>query len=391
MKLVDHLVHPGSAAASLLAHHAAPARREQGEADDPEGSIPASLCTLQWPTGNPVRDWICYDEFHWVPVVDRASGDLHGAWSAVEVRDLHRAQIRMRSLASTLRDQAMAASTEDPTSCSSDQKRARNDSWRLASCALRAGLSATGLASGDLRTTADLRKVFDQRAVQDLDRRWLFVRQDIWYSVCGEVQRHFSAASREIALRNSDRARIEIRKALGFLRLEEARAGGLARIAINRCLARLHRLAIPAGPAPAVDRSDVDEEFSSSLLAICLAHRNRASDAWLRGHFHVAGYEFMAAGENLRHSLGWIGHQVNLASYAVALDCSALGRRIIVNGVPSRSDVLDVIRSIGMAVDALQREFGFWKPGSANPVPPGVLSGRTDRRRRESSVREMVR
>jgi len=391
MKLVEHLVHPGSAAANLLAHHAAPVRPEQGEADDPERALPESFGTLQWPSGNPVRDWICYDEAHWVPVVDRASRELHGAWSAVEGRDFHRAQVRMRALASALRDHAIAASTEDPASCSSDQKRARNDSWRLASCALRAGLSATGLASGDLRTTTELRKVFDQRAVQDLDRRWLFVEQDIWYSACGEVQRHFSAASREIALRNSDRAQIEIRKALGFLRLEEARASGYARVAIDRCLARLHRVCVPAGPAPAVDRSDVDEEFSSSLLAICLAHRNRASDAWLRGHFHAAGYEFMAAGENLRHSLGWIGHQVNLASYAVALDCSALGRRFIVNGVPSRSDVLDVIRSIGTAVDALQREFGFWMPGSPHPVRPGVVSRHMDRRRQDASVREMIR
>lgn len=311
------------------------------------------------PAGDPHPSWIRYDAVNWIPLVDRTSRYLHDAWKAIESHDLRMAGFKMRAMAADLRDYAVMAAVEDTALCASDQRRAQNASWRLAASALRAGLSASGLESGEIRTIADLRLIFTSASLLDINSRWLFVDGALWYPVGSETRHQFSLAYRAVVLQRREAAATEIYKAIGFLRLEEASAKGCARTALVAAISQLLDLATHESGALTTIRPDAGSTFSAALLALALAHRDRASESWLRGDCHRAGYHFMAAGENLGTALSWLDHRKKLAPSIVAMDLLALGGRLIAGAIPVRDQVLDVIRSFGIAVATLRHEIGL--------------------------------
>ena len=304
------------------------------------------------------QSWIRYDDLTWIVASDRTGRKFQGAWTALESHDHRLAELKMRALAADLREWAIVAAGEDAAPGGASLRRAQSASWRLAASALRAGLAAAGLASGEIRDLEGLRRVLDHATVLEMDCRWRFVDYATWYPLSGAPQRHFALARRAAIMQDGETASTEIRKALGFLRLEAARADGHARVALDAALSELQGLANDPDPDRRIILHAASTTFTSALLALALAHRNRAAESWLRGDRYRGGYEFMAAGENLAQALGWLDHRKRLTPYMAPMEIAVLGRRLVAGESPRRCDVLDAIQAFGISVETIRRHIG---------------------------------
>jgi len=314
---------------------------------DPDPSMPAQ------------QSWIHYDDLTWIVVSDGTGRKFQAAWNALKSNDHRLAEFKMRALASDLKDWAVAAAGEITAPVGWTQLRVQSASSRLAASALRAGLAAAGIASGEICTLENLRRVIDHATVRDMDSRWQFVDSATWYPQCGATQRHFSLARRAAIMEDGEAASAHIRKAVGFLRLEAARAAGQARTAIDAAIPPLQDLAKDPEPGRRIMLPAASTRFLSALLALALSHRNRATESWLRGDGYRSGYDFMAAGENLAQSLGWLDPPNSLPPCTAPMEMGMLGRRLVAGDAPHRSDVLDVIQSFGLSVENLRRHAGL--------------------------------
>ena len=308
-------------------------------------------------TTHAARYWIRYDDATWTPVVDTLSGRLYEAWTAIGAGQLPRAAERLRWVGAALRQHALKATQYDDGATAAERKLAQLVSWRLASAALRAGMLATRIERGRVRSIAEARQIFDALTWLDLDRRWLVVGPGAWLPVCNSAQRHFMAAAGQLARLHRANAIEEVRKASGYLRLEAARVSGYARLALDAAQADLawftsrHPQLPPASPLP------LQRQFGAALFALALGHRNRASQAWLRQDCTGAGYEFLAAGASLGFALRWQAQAPGPSSVqaTLAADSSrALGRRLLAGEHVERSDVLRVVQDFSAAAGAYQ-------------------------------------
>jgi len=305
------------------------------------------------------HSWIHYDDLTWIVVSDQTGRKFQGAWNALESNDYRLAEFKMRALAADLKDWAVASAGEITAPVGWTQRRVQSASWRMAASAVRAGLAAAGIASGEIRTLENLRRVVDPATVQDMDSRWQFVDSATWYPLCGATQRHFSLARRAAVMQDGEAASAQVGKAVGFLRLEAARAAGQARIALDAAIAQVLELAKDPEPGRRIFLPAASTTFLSALLALALSHRNRAAECWLRGDCYRSGYDFMAAGENLAQALGWLDPPNSVPPSTAPMEIAVLGRRLVAGDAPRRSDVLDAIQSFGLSVEKLRRHIGL--------------------------------
>ena len=325
--------------------------------------LPAGTSALLEPVGDrsapdpdapELQSWVRYDDLTWIAALDRTGRKLQGAWHALANGEQRIAEFKMRALAADLRDWSLAAVGENAALTGTAQRRAQSASWRLAASAVRAGLAAAGIATGEIRTLETLRRVLDHASVLDMDTRWRFVDHTVWYPLSGATQRHFARARRAAAVLDGATASTEMLKAAGFLRLEAARADGNARNRLDAAIANLQELARGDGAGSSLNVPATNDAFLSAMLALALAHRNRAAESWLRGDRYRAGYDFMAAGENLGNALCWVDDRNRLTPSMVPMDIAVLGRRLVAGDAPRRSDVLDAIQSFGTSLEAMR-------------------------------------
>ncbi len=299
--------------------------------------------------------WVRYDVLTWVPTLDATSRKFQAAWHAIEAGDACMARGKLRSLAADLKGLAVAAASDNAPLSASDQRWMQGYSWRLAACALRAGLAAAAIDSGEMRDLADFRRVFTQETVLDMDSRWRFVDHTIWFPACAASDRHFCLAARAAAANDRAQSAMEIGKAVGFARLEAARAHGYPRRMLDAAIARLRDAARDDRDGSDEPGPVLDPLFAFTQIALCTAHRSRAAEYWLRGDRQRAGYDFIAAAENLRHAARWARAGGEPVHAIVAMELSMLGRRLATGDAPCRSDVVDAIGALGSSIDTLRR------------------------------------
>jgi hypothetical protein len=311
----------------------------------------------------PPKYWVHAFDDLWMPVVDKVSRDLFEAFRALEESDCAMAARKIRSVAAGLRAHATACANDEYALIAAERREARETAWKLASGSVRFEMAASAIEAGQVRSRAEFEVLFGTASWRDVDLRWRTVDRSLWFPVRAEMQRHFVACNAAAGSHLSLGSAVpEILKAASYLRLEEARARGLARMALIGALADLANLLRTIQTDRAWSPKEAHRVFARGNLALALAHRNRGSESWLRGDFQDAGYEFSAAGSSLASALGWAESRGAPVACERVLACTALADRLLSNEPPSRDDVVMGFKSLGAAVDALHRKIAAAAP-----------------------------
>ncbi|MDD5404896.1 MAG: hypothetical protein PHZ14_10225 [Sulfuricella sp.] len=291
------------------------------------------------------------DEY--TPVVDAVSSHLETALKAFDAKDNVKAAAGLRAVASELRAQAAhAGAMADGTPVE------RTILQRLDTAASKVNAAAAGIENGKIKTRADLVKVIDKAARADMDNRWLVSGISTWYAVTGKPQWHFDNAAADYAKKDYRAAATEIRKAVGYLRLESVRATGDTRQALNSSVAELDKLAVSMKNGTLKDEKLMDQGFARASHALALAHRAEAAESWSGKAYNKVGYELKAAAHDLESAAGWTGAEAKAGASRVVADTQALGDRLASGATWTRDEVGRGFDALGHALNELGQKIG---------------------------------
>ncbi|MDP2818638.1 MAG: hypothetical protein Q8O29_10275 [Polaromonas sp.] len=306
-------------------------------------------------------DWIIYDDTTFTPVADSISLHLDAARKAFDAKDNKKAAAEMRAVADELKEQAARAAKADKARAKSEMQLAHDTSRRMDAVAGKVSAAAAGIESGKIKTKADLDKAIDKAARADMERRWLVTDVATWYPVTEEPQRHFGSAIEAYAKKDYKAAATEIRKAIGYVRLEAGRVTGAAKQALDNSVTELDKLVASVEKGAVKDEKVMDKAFANANHALALAHRTKAAESWARKEYNQAGYELKAAARGLESAAGWVGAEAKAGTSAVVAGTRALGDKLASGATWTRDEVAKGFESLGNAINALGQKIGSSK------------------------------
>lgn len=310
-------------------------------------------------------DWIVYDDLTYTPVLDSVSRHLQAARNAFDAKDRMTASTELRIVADELRLQATRVGKEkaalaaaDKALVAADAKSAQETVKRMNATAHKVDSVAAAIARGTIRTRAGLDRTIDKAARADIERRWLVTDVATWYPVSEEPQRHFTDAVAAHARNDYRAAATDIRKAAGYLRLETARATGVAGEELNRSITGLDRLADAVEKGTVKDGQAMAREFAKASDALALEHRSKAAEAWTRKQYDEAGYELKAAAHGLDSAATWAGGEAKAGVAGTVSETRALGDKLASGAAWTRDEVSRGFESLGNGINALGQKLG---------------------------------
>ena len=314
-------------------------------------------------------DWIIYDDTTFTPVADSISLHLDAARKAFDAKDTKKAAVEMRAVAGELKEQAAQAAKTDKAHAKSEMKFAHDTVRRMDAVAGKVSAAAAGIESGKIKTKADLDKAIDKAARADIDRRWLVTDVATWYPVTGEPQRHFGSAVEAYVKKDYKSAATEIRKAIGFMRLEAGRVTGDSKQALDNSVTELDKLAASVEKGAVKDEKRMDQAFAKADHALALADRSEAAESWARKEYDKAGYELKAAAHGLESAAGWTGAEAKAGASGAVTDTKALGDKLATGATWTRDEVGRGFDALGHALNELGHKIGAKQ--EAAPVKSG--------------------
>jgi hypothetical protein len=306
-----------------------------------------------------VDDFITYEDVTYAPVVDAVSRHLDAARKAFDAKDDATAAAELHAAASELKRQAARAAKADIETVKADRaleaadhKHGQDTVARLDNGARKVESAAVAIKSGRIETMADLDKVIDKAARADMDRRWEVADVITWYPASEEPQRQFTQAVAAYARQDYQAAATDIRKAIGYLRLESNRADADAKQALDHAIAQLDALAASVASGTTKSERSMAGAFATADHALALEHRSKAAEYWARKEYDRTGYELMAAARGLESAAGWVGDAAKADVSATVTDVRALGERLAAGGAWTRDEVSQAFASLGDDIDA---------------------------------------
>ena len=320
-------------------------------------------------------DWIVYDDTYYTPVVDEVSRHLEAARKAFDAKDNKMAALEMRAAADELKLQAarggkkdMAVVKADNALLAEDTKFMQDAINRMNASAQNVSSAAAAIEIGKIKTTADLDKAIDKAARADMERRWLVADVTTWYPVVEEPQRHFTDAVAAYAKKGYKTAATDIRKAIGFLRLEAGRATAAAKQELDSSVAQLDSLAATVEKGTLKNQQSMAKAFARANHALALEHRSKAAESWARKEYDKAGYELKAAAQGLESAAVWAGGEAKAGASAMVVDIRTLSDKLASGTSWTRDEVANGFEALRTSINALGRKIG----GSKTAAPVGV-------------------
>lgn len=105
-------------------------------------------------------------------------------------------------------------------------------------------------------------------------------------------------------------------------------------------------------------------------LALALAHRAWAAEAWAKKETRQTGGELKAAARQVEHAASWAGGELKAGASAVATDARIVGDRLEAGAAWTRDEVAKAFASVAGAIDAVGKRLGSGH--NASPVDVGA-------------------
>lgn len=338
------------------------------DAPRPRESAPparSALAPARHEAAAPKR-WIAFGPEHRIAVVDGVSGHLLAASVALGRCETWRAAEALRQAAAELRAMAVAVAQADDNDRPDDETAAHGAAWRLASSAVKLGAAASTLDRMRAAAPLELQSVVDRSGIVDIDYRWIAAPTHTWYPLVAEPQRHFVQASE---LSDRDRFADELFMACAYLRLERARASGYPRTALDWSITELNEAAANCGAGRRQPQRPAAEHFGVAELALSMAYRARASEAWTHGKISDAACSFSAASQCLASAAQWLELERRAEIKGAIAAVAQLGERMLAGHRGRRDEVIEVMKVYGRALQALRLRIA---PDRARPAGGAV-------------------
>ena len=201
-----------------------------------------------------------------------------------------------------------------------------------------------------------LAKTDDPKTAPQAPDGWILVEEDIWVLFPDEPGAQFHQAHENFLKKDFKAAAAHIRKAVGFMKLEAARATGDAKKALTTSINDLEKLASDVEKGAVKSTNDLSKAFSRAHHALAVHHHLKASEAWAKKETSKAGHALKAAASHLERALSWSGHEIEAALVKVMEMGHGVGEKLIQGARWTADEVGKALKDLGEAMERLAQD-----------------------------------
>lgn len=291
----------------------------------------------------PTDKWVVAEENHWIPVVDNLGQHLQTARQDFLKEDTTDAAAAIRQGAEFLQHEELG-----PGSMADMDARgaAAKDLIKL----------ADRVEQGQVTAVADLDKAFDEAYRTDIDHRWVHLTAEEVYPVTQEPTAYFDQAKTAFEQKDNVTAAKDIRKAIAFIHLDEARATGSTKASLQAVTEDLAGLATTVENNQVTSASELDNAFVRAHQALATYHQTRAVEALTNQNSTEVGYELQAAADHLEQALRRSGHGTDSTSLSMIGDLRTLADQLIAGQSPDMTKMSQTLQSFGTTLEQLGQD-----------------------------------
>jgi hypothetical protein len=162
-----------------------------------------------------------------------------------------------------------------------------------------------------------------------IDQRMAQVPEEILIRFVDEPSHHFGLAREHFLKKDYAKSADEIRKSVGFVKLEMARSSEEGQKALADATIRLEKLAenVENGSVKSVD--EIDAALARAEHALAFHHALKAEKNWQANNLLGAGHDLKAASMNLKNSLKYAGVKAEVETDAAVKDANEIGQKLL--------------------------------------------------------------
>ena len=201
-----------------------------------------------------------------------------------------------------------------------------------------------------------LAKTDDPKTAPRAPDGWILVEEDIWLLFPDEPGAQFHQAHETFLKKDFKAAAAHIRKGVGFMKLEAARAAGDGKKALTTSIDALEKLASDVEKGAVKSTNDLSKAFSRAHHALAVHHHLKASEAWAKKETSKTGHALKAAASHLEKALAWSGHKIEAAVVKVMEIGHDVGEKLIQGARWTADEVGKALKDSGEAIERLAED-----------------------------------
>ena len=201
-----------------------------------------------------------------------------------------------------------------------------------------------------------LAKTDDPKTAPQAPDGWILVEEDIWLLFPDEPGAQFHQAHETFLKKDFKAAAAHIRKGVGFMKLEAARAAGDGKKALTTSIDALEKLASDVEKGAVKSTNDLGKAFARAHRAVAVHHHLKASEAWAKKETSKTGHALKAAASHLEKALAWSGHKIEAAVVKVMEIGHDVGEKLIQGARWTADEVGKALKDSGEAIERLAED-----------------------------------
>ena len=185
---------------------------------------------------------------------------------------------------------------------------------------------------------------------------YIVVEEDVAIVLADEHEHYFKKAHEAFLKKNYMTAAADIRKAVGFLKLDAAAADSEGRKALSDTVNELEKLAKDTEKGKVTSAKVLEQAFSHADYALAKAQHSKATESWAKKMTKETGHALKNAAIHLENAAKWAGHKFETGAVDVIKGARRVAGKLIegVGWVPE--EVGKGITAIGTEISKLGKK-----------------------------------
>ncbi|MCB0209537.1 MAG: hypothetical protein KDJ52_09415 [Anaerolineae bacterium] len=242
------------------------------------------------------KEWVVAKVDTWIPVVDELGQKLQAARRSFEAGDVDTAATMIREGAAFLDSEAAAVTSEDDKTALKEAAKTQLD-------------LATKLEKGQITSIEALDEAIAEAHQVDVAHRLINAKEETLFPLVEKLAQHFQYAVDALNKESYSTAAAEIRQAVAYLKIDEARANGQVKDALQALVGELNGVADDVAQGKITSAADLEMTFAQAHYVLAAHYQLAATNSQNRDALRDAGFELKAAATNLEQTLFHVGQK----------------------------------------------------------------------------------
>lgn len=194
---------------------------------------------------------------------------------------------------------------------------------------------------------------------QDLPKApegYIVVEEDVAIILADEHEHYFKKAHEAFLKKNYKTAAADIRKAVGFLKLDAAAADSEGKKALSDSVHELEKLATDMEIGKVASAKVLEQSFSRADYALAKAQHSKATESWAKKKIRETGHALRNAALHFENAAKWAGQKLEIVTVDVIKGTRIVASKLVDDAGWVQEEVGKGITAIGSEISKLGKK-----------------------------------